>query len=104
MQIEMEMVVGLVLVFGMGALLWWVRKHFRAWLDQSSDASGGAGGAGFTLADLRDLHRGGHMSDEEFERAKAQLVQGYTAAAQKAAKTENPAASSPPRRSPPPRI
>lgn len=31
-------------------------------------------GAGFTLSDLRQLHKSGQMSDEEFERAKARVV------------------------------
>ena len=33
-------------------------------------------GEGFTLSDLRRLHQSGQMSDEEFERAKAQLLKG----------------------------
>ena len=39
---------------------------------------------GFTLSDLRSLHRSGKMTDEEFEKAKALIV----AAAQKAAQRE----------------
>jgi hypothetical protein len=31
---------------------------------------------GFSLGDLRDLHRAGKLSTEEFERAKAKLVSG----------------------------
>ncbi len=31
-------------------------------------------GAGFTLADLRQMHKAGKMSDEEFQRAKAALL------------------------------
>ncbi len=31
-------------------------------------------GVGFTLSDLRELHKNGKMSDEEFEKAKAQIV------------------------------
>ena len=38
---------------------------------------------GFTLADLRELHRNGKMSDEEFERAKAKLLEATRAAASK---------------------
>jgi Short C-terminal domain len=89
-----------LLLIALAPLLWWVRKHFRAWMGQTTDITGG----GFTLANLRDLHRSGAMSDEEFAKAKAQLVQGLTAAAQKSAKPENTSASRPPRRSPPPRI
>jgi hypothetical protein len=31
-------------------------------------------GPGFTLADLREMHKKGQMSDEEFERAKSKLL------------------------------
>lgn len=31
-------------------------------------------GSGFTLSDLRSLHKNGKMSDDEFEKAKAQIV------------------------------
>lgn len=44
---------------------------FRKWMKRDDEP----GGIGFTLADLRDLHKQGGMSDEEFERTKAQLVQ-----------------------------
>lgn len=30
--------------------------------------------AGFTLGDIRDLHRSGQMTDEEFERAKQLII------------------------------
>ena len=30
--------------------------------------------AGFTLSDLRRLHKSGQMTDEEFERAKAKII------------------------------
>ena len=39
---------------------------------------------GFSLSDLRALHRGGKMSDEEFNKAKAAIV----AAAQRATERE----------------
>lgn len=44
-------------------------------------------GAGFTLADLRQLHREGKMSTEEFEKAKLVIV----SAAKKAAEREKKA-------------
>jgi Short C-terminal domain len=31
--------------------------------------------SGFTLSDLREMHRSGQISDEEFERAKAKIVE-----------------------------
>jgi hypothetical protein len=67
----------------MGNVLWWsvvliglvlvafvavaqVKKRFV----RSDDAAG----PGFTLADLRALHRSGKMSDEEFEKAKQVIL------------------------------
>jgi len=38
----------------------------------------GAGG-GFTLSDLREMHRSGQMSDEEFEAAKSLIVSAVKA-------------------------
>ena len=48
--------------------------------------------AGFTLSDLRRLHREGQMSDEEFERAKAKIVEAArrTADRDAAAKADTP--------------
>jgi hypothetical protein len=40
---------------------------------------------GFTLADLRQLHRSGQMSDQEFERAKEKLL-GSAAASMSASR------------------
>lgn len=37
-----------------------------------------AGGDVFSLGDLRRLHREGQLTDEEFERAKAQIIAAYT--------------------------
>jgi hypothetical protein len=45
----------------------WLRKRLLA----KSDASEGTG---FTLGDLRELHRSGKMSTEEFEKARALIV------------------------------
>jgi hypothetical protein len=33
-----------------------------------------SGGTGFTLSDLRQMHKSGQMTDAEFERAKAKIV------------------------------
>ncbi len=41
---------------------------------------------GFTLSDLRQLHKSGQMSDEEFERAKAKVVEAAKKAAERDAK------------------
>ena len=42
-------------------------------------------GAGFTLADLRQMHKAGKMSDEEFQRAKAALLGSLAKPAAKSA-------------------
>ena len=66
-----------------GAILWWsavliallivaliaVAQVKKRLMNQDEPASGG-----FTLADLRDMHRQGRMSDAEFERAKEVIV------------------------------
>jgi hypothetical protein len=39
------------------------------------------GNAGFTLSDLRQLHKSGQMTDEEFDRAKARVVESARKAA-----------------------
>ena len=47
--------------------VWQVRRR----LTKPDETSG----AGFTLSDLRRLHKSGQMSDAEFERAKAKVVE-----------------------------
>ena len=41
---------------------------------------------GFTLSDLRQLHKSGQMTDEEFEKAKAKVVDAAKKAAERDAK------------------
>ena len=41
---------------------------------------------GFTLSDLRQLHKSGQMTDEEFERAKAKIIEAAKKAAERDAK------------------
>jgi hypothetical protein len=47
----------------------------RKLLDEQPEAP-----AGFTLPDLRQLHKEGKISDEEFERAKARIISATQAA------------------------
>jgi hypothetical protein len=69
-----------------------VRKRFK------EDAEIAAGPAtGFTLSDLRQLHKSGKMTDAEFERAKEKIVEAGRRAA---AEVKSPLAG---RRNPPPR-
>lgn len=66
-------------------LIAWARKRLK------SDDSG-LGPTGFTLADLRRLHKQGQITDQEYERARAQLV----SAAQRSINQEEQAAGGSP--------
>ena len=46
-------------------------SKLRQWL-REDDTPGPS--IGFTLSDLRQLHKSGQMTDEEFERAKSKIV------------------------------
>ena len=64
------------------AFVLWVRK----WVKDETPAARQE--VGFTLSDLRALHKSGKMSDEEFERAREKIVAH--------ARRNMPAARSPP--------
>lgn len=51
--------------------------------------------SGFTLSDLRALHRNGKMSEEEFERAKEAVVSAARRAAERQAQQKKPPGSTP---------
>jgi uncharacterized membrane protein len=51
-----------------------VVSYVRRRLDRPEEA----GSTDFTLADLRQLHRSGKISDQEFERAKAKILNRLT--------------------------
>jgi hypothetical protein len=44
---------------------------FKRWMKEPAVSSGGGG---FTLSDLRELHRQGKMTTEEYELARAKMV------------------------------
>jgi hypothetical protein len=75
----------LVVVIVGGVIIYVARRYMNA---GSSSA-----GAGFTLQDLRNLHAAGEIDDEEFARAKAQMIGRMTAA--KTADSDSPGASPP---------
>lgn len=54
-------------------------NFYRKWMTSDETTSG----PGFTLADLRKLHKEGQMTDAEFEKAKANLLGSLKAAADK---------------------
>jgi hypothetical protein len=61
---------GALLALVVIAVLGWVAiSRIRAWMKAPEDTD-----EGFTLSDLRRLHREGSLSDEEFERAHAQII------------------------------
>jgi hypothetical protein len=68
-----------ILVFG---LMWGLRLKRRL-----SQADEPAAPMGFTLSDLRQLHRSGQISDAEFARARDKIIE----AAKKAAERQAPA-------------
>lgn len=47
-------------------------SRIKHWLHPPVDTTGGVG---FTLSDLRALHREGKMSDEEFDKARAKIIE-----------------------------
>ncbi len=70
------LIVFLVLMFG-GI------SFFRKWMTRNDEES--ASPAGFTLGDLRRLHDEGQLSDEEFEKARTQMIAATQRAAARAA-------------------
>ena len=68
----------ILIILGVAGLyiVLWVRK----WLKDEDDEPAGIG---FTLGDLRNLHRKGEITDEEFERARSQMLSGAKAMAEK---------------------
>jgi len=79
----LALIAGVGLVIGLGA---GVALNARGKRLTGPDESSGVG---FTLSDLRQLHKSGQMSDEEFERAKAKVVE----AARRASEREQAAAA-----------
>ena len=83
--------VGTVMMWSAGLILalmvgLWVATRIKRRMQQPEEPTVAAG---FTLADLRQLHRSGQMTDEEFERAKVKVV----AAAQRATERNKSAAA-----------
>ena len=54
--------------------------RLRRWLKEDDSQPSGIG---FTLGDLRALHRKGEITDEQFERARAQMLAGTKSMAEK---------------------
>ena len=84
------LIVALLLLFG-GIVL------YRRWMNADDTTTG----EGFTLSDLRRLHKEGKMTDGEFESAKAILIGSLKAAAAKSAAAAATPAAQGPRKQPP---
>ena len=69
-----------VVLIGLLLAGFWVVMTLRNWL-KSDDVP--SGGVGFTLSDLRQLHREGKMTTEEFERAREKFIAAGKAMAAK---------------------
>ena len=52
---------------------------YRKWMKSDEDSPA----EGFTLSDIRKLHKAGQMTDEEYEKAKKILIGSVKAAAEK---------------------
>lgn len=81
----------------MGNVMWWsvvlialivaafiAVAHIKKRMLQDEDLSGG----GFSLADLRALHRQGKMTDEEFEKAKQAILEAMKRGAERQAEAQ----------------
>jgi hypothetical protein len=79
---SMILLVALIVMFG-------VVTYIRKWMSAGESSTG----TGFTLSDLRQLHKQGKMSTAEYESAKAILIGGMKKA--DAAKLEGPKTSPP---------
>ena len=87
MRVYVAVIVCVIILLGAIAL-WLARTYLFEWMKGSAGEQAPA--QGFTLSDLRQLHKSGAMTDEEFERAKAKIVQTVqAAAAQRPVKPEN---------------
>jgi len=62
---------GVIGIVGLAVLLWYVRKTWQSWNEENTSA---APSTGFTLGDLRDMRKKGQITEVEYERAKAMIV------------------------------
>lgn len=74
---------------------------YRKWMTSSESTSGGPG---FTLSDLRRLHKEGKMTTEEYEKAKALIIGPLTTALPDPLKRDTGDPQTPRRRTPRPPV
>jgi hypothetical protein len=77
-------IVLLVIVGAAAYAVIWLRK--RMWGAEEESAVG----AGFTLGDLRHLHKTGQISEEEFAKAKEKVLEAARRAAERDATKNDP--------------
>src|SRR5437879_760552 len=70
-----SLVLIILLIAGAAGVMW-----LRRWMKEDDLP---VGGIGFTLSDLRQLHNQGKMTDAEYERARAKMLEAGRAAAAK---------------------
>jgi hypothetical protein len=76
----------LILVAGGAYAVVWLRRRYWGADDDEVPF------VGFTLGDLRSLHKSGRISQEEFEKAKEKIVAAAKRAAERDSKSANPGA------------
>jgi hypothetical protein len=69
---------------------WLTVWHVKRRLQKTDEV---LGNAGFTLSDLRQMHKSGQMTDEEFEKAKGKVLDAARRAALRDAETAGKAQS-----------
>ena len=75
-----SVVVWSLILIGVIIASFYAVMRLRRWLKEEDIAEGSVG---FTLSDLRELHRRGDMTTEEFEKAKSQMLAAGKAATSK---------------------
>jgi hypothetical protein len=83
-----------VLVLAWAYAVMWLRRRYWGADD------GAVPSTGFTLADLRELHRSGQISEEEFNRAKEKILAAHQRAEQRDAAAAKANVNKPPRQGP----
>jgi hypothetical protein len=68
---------GILLIVGLLIGFWYARKAFADWYGE--DDTGPT--AGFSMGDLREMRRNGKISEAEFERTKAMVIDSAKRAA-----------------------
>jgi hypothetical protein len=80
----------LIVVVGGAYAVIWLRRRF--WGSEDEEVPY----VGFTLGDLRHLHKSGQLSTEEYERTKEKIVEAARRAAERDATSTKPAPHRPP--------